>query len=147
MMACVYILFSSQTIIFTYHFHFTPVDITTQFNPNHLSLGAQGCQHSQSRRHHHHINIQSLASDWSIPITWSSRHLFSVNQRQISKTVELNVNGVSSQFSDWWSQNREWTGRRWITSDRVCNEFSFLSADQFPKHVSQSVVLACKHKF
>ena len=49
--------------------------------------------------------------------------------------------------SDWWSQNPEWTGRRWIISDLVCNEYSFLSADQFPKHVSQSVVLACEHKF
>ena len=50
-MACVYILFSSQTIIFTYHFHFTPADITTQFNPNHLSLGARGSQHRQPPSH------------------------------------------------------------------------------------------------
>ena len=60
------------------------------------------------------------------------------------KTVELNGNGVFWGLIDCHKIER--TGRLdhfWSK----CNEYNFLSADQFPKHVSLSVVLACEHKF
>ena len=68
----VFIFCSPHKQLFTYHFHFTPADITTQFNPNHLSQGSR--RPAQAAPSHKYSNCRHLSVVSPQPQPPSSLH-------------------------------------------------------------------------